>query len=245
MESSDGVEIRTTVIDGGELGQHKGINAPGVELPAEALSEKDLADLRFGAEAGVDLLAVSFVRRASDLRQAREALREAGAGLTPIVAKLERPEALSDIENILDASDAIMVARGDLGLELPLERVPRVQKELTRMARAQAMPVIVATQVFESMRTEPRPTRAEVSDAANAVDDGVDAIMLAGETAVGEYPVRAVAHTRRGATRGREPAALWLRGPREYRTAGRPRSRPVRVGGDAGGPTATRRRSWH
>ena len=192
VEASDGVEIRTTVVDGGELGEHKGINAPGVELPDEALSEKDLADLRFGAAAGVDLLAVSFVRRASDLRQAREALRQAGAEFTPVVAKLERPEALSDIENILDASDAIMVARGDLGLELPLERVPRVQKVLTRMARAQAMPVIVATQVFESMRTEPRPTRAEVSDAANAVDDGVDAIMLAGETAVGEYPVRAV-----------------------------------------------------
>jgi pyruvate kinase len=192
VEASDGVEIRTTVVDGGELGAHKGINAPGVELPAEALSEKDLADLRFGAEMGIDLLAVSFVRRASDLRQAREALREAGAGLTPLIAKLERPEALSDIENILDACEAIMVARGDLGLELPLERVPRVQKVLTRMARAQGKPVIVATQVFESMRTKPRPTRAEVSDAANAVDDGVDAIMLAGETAVGGYPIRAV-----------------------------------------------------
>jgi pyruvate kinase len=192
VDSSDGIEIRTTVVDGGELGEHKGINAPGVELTADALSEKDLADLRFGAEIGVDMIAVSFVRQADDVRQAREALRSAGAWQTPVVAKLERPEALSDIENILDASDAIMVARGDLGLELPLERVPRVQKSLTRMARAQGVPVIVATQVFESMRTEPRPTRAEVSDAANAVDDGVDAIMLAGETAVGQYPVRAV-----------------------------------------------------
>jgi len=192
VEESDGSEIRTTVIDGGELGEHKGINAPGVELPAEALSAKDLDDLRFGAEAGVDLLAVSFVRRAADLRQAREALRQAGAGLTPIVAKIERPEALHDIENILDACDAIMVARGDLGLELPLEQVPGVQKRLTRMAREHSRPVIVATQVFESMREEPRPTRAEVSDAANAVDDGVDAIMLSGETAVGKYPVRAV-----------------------------------------------------
>jgi pyruvate kinase len=192
VESSDGAEICTTVIEGGELGQHKGINAPGVELPTEALSTKDLADLQFGAKVGVDMLAVSFVRRASDLRQAREALSEAGAGLTPIVAKFERPEALSDIDNILDACNAIMVARGDLGLELPLERVPRVQKVLTRMARARGIPVIVATQVLESMRTKPRPTRAEVSDAANAVDDGVDAIMLAGETAIGEYPVRSV-----------------------------------------------------
>ncbi len=192
VDESDGAEIRTTVIDGGELGEHKGINAPGVALPAGGLTVKDLDDLRFGAAVGVDMLAVSFVRRASDLREAREALHTTGAGLTPIIAKLERPEALIEIENILDACDAIMVARGDLGLELPLERVPGVQKQLTRMARAQSRPVIVATQVFESMRTAPRPTRAEVSDAAGAVDDGVDAIMLAGETAVGQHPVRAV-----------------------------------------------------
>jgi pyruvate kinase len=192
VESSDGDEVRATVVDGGPLGEHKGINAPGVALPAEGLTAKDLEDLRFGAELGVDLLAVSFVRRAADIVAARAALRHAGAGQTPIIAKLERPEALDDIERILDACDAIMVARGDLGLELPLERVPGVQKRLTRLARQHGRPVIVATQVFESMRTEPRPTRAEVSDAANAVDDGVDAIMLAGETAVGEYPERAV-----------------------------------------------------
>jgi pyruvate kinase len=192
VEDADGQEIVATVVDGGTLGEHKGINAPGVPLPAEGLTAKDLDDLRFGAEVGADLLAVSFVRRAADITTARAALREAGAGQTPIVAKLERPEALDDIEGILDACDAIMVARGDLGLELPLERVPGVQKRLTRLARQHGRPVIVATQVFESMRTEPRPTRAEVSDAANAVDDGVDAIMLAGETAVGDYPERAV-----------------------------------------------------
>ena len=141
---------------------------------------------------GVDYVALSFVQSAADLRQARDALAQAGTPQTPLIAKLERPEAVARIDDILEACDAIMVARGDLGLELPLERVPRVQKEVTRKARARAIPVIVATQVLESMRTEPRPTRAEVSDAANAVDDGVDAIMLAGETAAGKFPVRAV-----------------------------------------------------
>src|SRR6185436_4326192 len=127
-----------------------------------------------------------------DVRLARAALRDAGAPQMPLVAKLERPEAVTRIDEILHESDAVMVARGDLGLELPLERVPRVQKEITWRARVLGVPVIVATQVLESMRTEPRPTRAEVSDAANAVDDQVDAIMLAGETAAGAYPLRAV-----------------------------------------------------
>lgn len=184
-------EIRTTVIDGGSLGEHKGINVPGVELPTVGLTAKDLADLRFGARLGVDFMALSFVQHAAVLRQARDEARAAGAPEVQIIAKLERPEAIDRLDEILEASDAVMVARGDLGLELPLERVPRVQKEITRRARAREIPVIVATQVLESMRTEPRPTRAEVSDAANAVDDGVDAIMLAGETAAGAYPVRA------------------------------------------------------
>jgi pyruvate kinase len=141
---------------------------------------------------GVDFMALSFVQSASDLRQARDALQRAGAPDLPLIAKIERPEAVARIDEVLDESDAVMVARGDLGLELPLERVPRVQKEITRRARSLGIPVILATQVLESMRGEPRPTRAEVSDAANAVDDGVDAIMLAGETAAGSYPVRAV-----------------------------------------------------
>src|SRR5205814_4823229 len=164
----------------------------GVVLPSGALTPKDVEDLNFGARAGVDYVALSFVQTAEDLRQARDALARAGTPQTPLIAKLERPEAVARIDDILEACDAIMVARGDLGLELPLERVPRVQKEVTRKARARAIPVIVATQVLESMRTEPRPTRAEVSDAANAVDDGVDAIMLAGETAAGKFPIRAV-----------------------------------------------------
>ena len=185
-------EVHTVVVDGGTLGEHKGINAPGVELPAASLTAKDSEDLRFGVASGVDYIALSFVQSAADLRQARAALREAGAPQIPVVAKLERPEAVTRLDEILHESDAVMVARGDLGLELPLERVPRVQKEVTWRARVLGVPVIVATQVLESMRTEPRPTRAEVSDAANAVDDQVDAIMLAGETAAGAYPLRAV-----------------------------------------------------
>jgi pyruvate kinase len=192
VENSDGHELRATVVDGGLLGEHKGINAPGVTLSADAMTAKDVEDLKFGVAEGVDIIALSFVRSAGDLRQAREHLRAAGAPDTPLVAKLERPEAFEDLDAILHACEAVMVARGDLGLEVPLERVPRLQKEVTRRARSLGIPVIVATQVLESMRTESRPTRAEVSDAANAVDDGVDAIMLAGETAIGLYPVKTV-----------------------------------------------------
>ena len=192
VEESGRDFVRTRVVDGGMLGEHKGISAPGVALPAGALTAKDRADLVFGVKQGVDFIALSFVQTAEDLRQARAALIEAGAPELPLVAKLERPEAIAQLEDILAEADAVMVARGDLGLEMPLEQVPRVQKHVTRRARALGVPVIVATQVLESMLNEPRPTRAEVSDAANAVDDGVDAIMLAGETAVGRYPVRAV-----------------------------------------------------
>jgi pyruvate kinase len=192
VEDTTASSVRSIVVDGGTLGEHKGINAPGVQLPTAGLTPKDAVDLRFGVSLGVDFVALSFVQTADDLRQARDALRRAGAPDTPLIAKLERPQAIERLEEILRASDAVMVARGDLGLEMPLEQVPRVQKEITRRARALTVPVIVATQVLESMRTEPRPTRAEVSDAANAVDDRVDAIMLAGETAVGAYPVRSV-----------------------------------------------------
>ena len=192
VDQTDGNSIQTTVVDGGELGERKGINAPGADLPGTGLTGKDAADLRFGVSAAVDFVALSFVQRPADLAQARTALREAGAANVPLVAKLERPQAVANLAEILRASDAVMVARGDLGLELPLERVPRVQKQTTREARALGIPVIVATQVLESMRTELRPTRAEVSDAANAVADRVDAIMLAGETAIGAHPVRVV-----------------------------------------------------
>jgi pyruvate kinase len=192
VEATDGTEIETTVVEGGRVGEHQGINAPGVPLPASAITAKDVEDLKFGLSLGVDLVAVSFVQSAADLRQARQLMAEGGGADVPLIAKLERPRALEHLDEILAACDGVMVARGDLGLEMPLECVPRVQKEITRSALRQGIPVILATQVLESMTTEPRPTRAEVSDAANAVDDGVDAIMLAGETAVGAFPARAV-----------------------------------------------------
>jgi pyruvate kinase len=191
VEESDGVRIRTTVVDGGPLGQHKGINAPGVDLPASAMTPKDIEDLAFGLALGVDIVALSFVQTAADLEQARRLMASAGSDI-PLVAKLERPRALERLDEILSACDAVMVARGDLGLEMPLQSVPRVQKDVTQRARGRGIPVIVATQVLESMTSEARPTRAEVSDAANAIEDGVDAIMLAAETAVGAFPARAV-----------------------------------------------------
>ncbi len=188
---SEGADLVTAVAAGGPLGGRKGINAPGVTLPESALTAKDEQDLRLGLELGVDWIALSFVQTAGDIRRARELIESAGKRV-PIVAKIERPAAVKNLHEILDEAQAVMVARGDLGLEMPLEQVPRVQKEIIRTARLLGRPAIVATQVLESMRTEPRPTRAEVSDAANAVDEGADAIMLAGETAAGAYPVRAV-----------------------------------------------------
>ncbi len=192
VESSDGTTLRSIVVNGGPLGEHKGINAPGVALPASSLTAKDLDDLRFGLAQGIDLVALSFVQTAADVQRAREVIAGQGDAKVPIIAKIERPMAVQNIDEILKVCNGVMVARGDLGLEMPFERVPRVQKEITRRARVRGLPVIVATQVFDSMRTEARPTRAEVSDAANAVDDAVDAIMLTGETATGVNPTRTV-----------------------------------------------------
>ena len=186
-----GGELVTVVVNGGTLGEHKGINAPGVPLPAAAVTKKDAEDLTFGLELGVDMVALSFVQTPDDCHTARRIMRAAHADV-PLIAKIERPQALDHLDAILAAADGVMVARGDLGLECPLEQIPRIQKTIIARARALGRPVIVATQVLESMRTEPRPTRAEVSDAATAVDQGVDAIMLAGETAAGDYPVEAV-----------------------------------------------------
>jgi pyruvate kinase len=183
--------LETKVVNGGSLGAHKGINAPGVELPPSSITDKDVIDLTFGLDLGVDLVALSFVQTAEDVVRARDIV-EASGRFVPLIAKIERPRAVENLAAILEIVDAVMVARGDLGLEMPLEQVPRVQKEIIRRARNAGCPAIVATQVLESMRVEPRPTRAEVSDAAHAVDQGADAIMLAGETAVGAFPVRAV-----------------------------------------------------
>jgi pyruvate kinase len=184
-------ELTTVVVTGGPLGQNKGINAPGVALPASSVTRKDAEDLRFGLELGIDLVALSFVQTADDVATARDVMIEAGRPV-PVIAKIERPAAVDNLTAILNVADGVMVARGDLGLEMPLEQLPRVQKQIVRSARAFGRPVILATQVLESMRVDPRPTRAEVSDAAKAVDEGADAIMLAGETASGAHPVRAV-----------------------------------------------------
>jgi pyruvate kinase len=191
VASASAGELKTVVVTGGLLGEHKGINAPGVRLPASCITDKDAADLRFGLELGVDFVALSFVQTADDVVRAKELMRDAGRTV-PIIAKIERPAAIEHLDAILSEAHGVMVARGDLGLEMPLEQVPRVQKQITRSARAMGRPVIVATQVLESMRESPRPTRAEVSDAANAVEEGADAIMLAGETAAGKYPIEAV-----------------------------------------------------
>jgi pyruvate kinase len=185
-------KLTTRVITGGTLGAHKGINVPGVQLRTSALTPKDQEDLRAGIAMGVDLVALSFVQSADDVVAAHAAAAAAGAPDLPIIAKIEKPQAVAQIEEILEVAEGLMVARGDLGIEMPLERLPAVQKRIVLAARRHGVPVILATQVLESMRFEPRPTRAEVTDAAHAVDEGVDAIMLAGETAAGKYPVRAV-----------------------------------------------------
>lgn len=190
--AATGDALETKVLAGGVLSSHKGINLPGVTIRTSAVTAKDENDLRFGIELGVDFAAVSFVQSADDVSHARRVAASAGAPDLPIIAKIERPQAVDQIESILDVADGVMVARGDLGLELPLERLPAAQKRVTRAARARGVPVIVATQVLESMVVEPRPTRAEVTDAAHSVDERADAIMLAGETAAGAYPVRAV-----------------------------------------------------
>lgn len=185
--------LATRVMTGGVLESHKGINAPGISMKTSALTEKDAADLAFGVGLGVDLVAVSFVQSADDMRHVRAAAERAGAATVPLIAKIEKPQAVDDLAAILDVSDGLMVARGDLGIELPLETIPAVQRTIVRAARERGVPVIVATQVLESMRSAPRPTRAEVTDAAHVVDEGADAVLLAGETAIGQYPSGSVA----------------------------------------------------
>ena len=185
--------VTCRVLRGGRLRSHAGVNLPGVTLSAPAVTPKDESDLEFGLSHGVDAVALSFVQRAGDVTALRDRLAAAGAVHLPIVAKLERPQALADLEGILDAADAVMVARGDLGVELPPEDVPVLQKELIRAANRRSKPVIVATQMLESMVRSPRPTRAEASDVANAVLDGADAVMLSAETALGAYPFEAAA----------------------------------------------------
>ena len=190
-DTAYGDEVVCTVVHGGTLKPQKGINLPGTEVSSPALTPKDLEDLAFGVQLGVDVIALSFVRSPNDLEQAKSRLRELG-GNQPIIAKIEKPQAIQHLEAIVAASDGVMVARGDLGVELSPEGVPLVQKRLIRLANQAGVPVITATQMLESMIVNPRPTRAEASDIANAILDGTDAVMLSGETAVGAWPIRSV-----------------------------------------------------
>jgi pyruvate kinase len=183
--------VRCRVVVGGPVGDHKGMNLPGVAIGASSITAKDQEDLQFGIRHEVDYVAVSFVRGPADVLEVKELINEAGKNV-PVIAKLEKPEAIQRLDEILRVSDGVMVARGDLGVELPLEDVPLIQKEVIRRAREVAIPVITATQMLESMVEHPRPTRAEASDVANAIFDGTDAVMLSQETAQGRYPVEAV-----------------------------------------------------
>src|SRR4051812_29445511 len=189
--SVEGTRVATEVVEGGVVSNHKGLNLPGVAVSVPALSDKDEADLRWGLRLGADMIALSFVRDAKDILRVHEIMDEEGVRL-PVIAKIEKPQAVDHLTEIIDAFDGVMVARGDLGVELPLEEVPLVQKRAIEIARRNAKPVIVATQVLESMIENSRPTRAEASDCANAVLDGADAIMLSGETSVGKWPIEAV-----------------------------------------------------
>ncbi len=191
VETIDGNDVICKVTEGGAVSNNKGMSLPGMNVSAPALSEKDIEDLEFAMRLGVDLVALSFVRSPADIELVHEVMDRVGRRV-PVIAKLEKPEAIDNLEAIVLAFDAIMVARGDLGVELPLEEVPLVQKRAIQMARENAKPVIVATQMLESMIENSRPTRAEASDVANAVLDGADAVMLSGETSVGKYPLEAV-----------------------------------------------------
>ena len=187
----DGPRVVTRVTLAGPVSNNKGINLPGVAVSVPALSEKDADDLRWALDQGVDFIALSFVRSGEDVKDVHAIMDQVGRRV-PVLAKVEKPQAVDALEGVVAAFDGIMVARGDLGVELPLEQVPLVQKTAVEMCRRNAKPVIVATQVLESMISAPRPTRAEASDCANAVLDGADAIMLSGETSVGAYPMEAV-----------------------------------------------------
>lgn len=222
VQECTATEVITEVVTGGSLREKQGINLPGVNVSAPAMTEKDREDLIFGLHEGVDYVALSFVRRVADVEMIKQEITAAGYH-TPVISKIEKPEAVADIDAIVAASDGIMVARGDLGVELPPEQVPLIQKRIIAAANREGVPVITATQMLESMIVNPRPTRAEASDVANAILDGTDAVMLSGETANGAYPIEAVAMmariaevTERGYTRKPEGETLAQRLPETY-----------------------------
>jgi pyruvate kinase len=216
IQNVTGRDVLCKILNGGVLGEHKGINLPGIALSVPALTDKDRIDLKFGLEHGVDIVAVSFVRSAADVRMAKQAIADRGYSV-PVIAKLEKPQALEQLEEIFEAADGVMVARGDLGVELPPEKVPVIQKHVIRTSAEWRKPVITATQMLESMVENPRPTRAEASDVANAVFDGSDAVMLSAETATGLHPREAVAMMARIVVEAEQSMRGWQRRLRRER----------------------------
>lgn len=192
VESVQGDRVKCRVVQGGVLKSRKGVNLPSLDLQLPSMTDKDRRDLEFGLSQGVDLISLSFVRRAADIYVLKDLLAQQGASDLPVLAKIEKPQAIANLEAILDACDAVMVARGDLGVEMRPEKVPMLQKQIIRACNQRSIPVITATQMLDSMIRNPRPTRAEASDVANAIIDGTDAVMLSGESAVGDFPIRAV-----------------------------------------------------
>ncbi len=211
VEKIDGNEVHCQVVEGGLLKSHKGVNFPTLNLRLPSMTEKDRRDLDFGIEQGVDIISLSFVRKPEDIQTLKALLKEKGADI-PVLAKLEKPQAIANLEAIVDECDAIMVARGDLGVEMSPEKVPLIQKQIIHLCNQKGIPVITATQMLDSMIHNPRPTRAEASDVANAIMDGTDAVMLSGESAVGDYPVEAVRMLARIATEV-EPAIQFANYP--------------------------------
>ena len=187
----EGTAVECEVVTGGLLKSHKGVNLPSLNLRLPSMTEKDKKDLDFGISQGVDIISLSFVRKADDIRLLKELLVEKGADI-PVLAKIEKPQAVANLEEIIDECDAIMVARGDLGVEMRPEKVPLIQKQIIKLCNQKGIPVITATKMLDSMIHNHRPTRAEASDVANAIIDGTDAVMLSGESAVGEYPIQSV-----------------------------------------------------